>query len=102
LHLKSQILEKFKIFKKQIENLTNKRILTLRSDNGGKYLSKQFGEFCQLEGIHRQLTAPYTPSQNEVSKRKNRTILERTQSMFIARNVPTYLWAEAAKQQSIS
>jgi hypothetical protein len=97
LHLKSQTLEKFKIFKKQIENLTNKQMLTLRNDNGGDYLSKQFGKFCRLEGIHRQLTVPYTPSQTGVSERKNRTILERTRSMLIAGNVPIYLWAEAAK-----
>jgi transposase InsO family protein len=97
LHLKSQSLEKFKIFKNQIENLTNERILTLRSDNGGKYLSKQFGDYCQQEDISRQLTAPHTPSQNGVSERKNRTILERTRSMLIEGNVPTYLWAKAAK-----
>jgi transposase InsO family protein len=99
LHLKSQTLEKFRIFKSQIENLTNRRILTLHIENAGEYLSKQFIEFCQEEGIHRQLTAPRTPSQNSVSKRKNRTILERTRSMLIAGKVPTYLWAEAAKTE---
>ena len=91
LQFKSQTLKIFKIFKSQIENLTNKRILTLCSNNGGEYLFGQFGDFYQQEGISCQLTAPYTPSQNGVIERKNRTILEYTRSMLIAGNVLTYL-----------
>ncbi|RVW47902.1 Retrovirus-related Pol polyprotein from transposon TNT 1-94 [Vitis vinifera] len=41
----------------------------------GKQAS-QFVEFCSTTCIERQLTTPYTPQQNGVSERKNRTVME--------------------------
>ncbi|KAL4378121.1 hypothetical protein GQ457_02G036680 [Hibiscus cannabinus] len=43
----------------------------------------------------RQLTAPYSPQQNGVAERKNRTIMNMVRSMMIARGVPKCFWAEA-------
>ena len=40
LKAKSEVFEKFKEFKSLIENLSDKKIKTLRSDNGGEYTSK--------------------------------------------------------------
>jgi hypothetical protein len=42
LKSKYELLSKFQEFKAEIENLTNKKIKTLRKDNGGEYTSKQF------------------------------------------------------------
>ena len=39
---KSESFEKFKEFKAQVENQTKKSIKTLRSDQGGEYLSTEF------------------------------------------------------------
>ena len=39
---KSEVLGKFKEFKALIENLSEKIIKTLRSDNGGEYTSNEF------------------------------------------------------------
>jgi len=40
LKAKKEVFEKFKEFKALIENLSDKRIKTLRSDNGKEYTSK--------------------------------------------------------------
>ncbi|GBE79025.1 hypothetical protein SCP_0202220 [Sparassis crispa] len=40
-------------------------------------------------------TAPYSPSQNGVSERLNRTLLGLARAMIYARDLPRYLWAEA-------
>jgi len=40
LKAKKEVFEKFKEFKALIENLSDKRIRTLRSDNGEEYTSK--------------------------------------------------------------
>ena len=40
-----EVLNKFKEFKAQVENLSGKRINTLRSDNGGEYTSTVFNNF---------------------------------------------------------
>jgi hypothetical protein len=42
LKSKYELLSKFQEFKAEIENLTNKKIKTLKKDNGGEYTSKQF------------------------------------------------------------
>ncbi|GAU37152.1 hypothetical protein TSUD_293100 [Trifolium subterraneum] len=47
------------------------------------------------QGIKRQLTASYTPQQNGVSERKNRTLLNMVRSMISARGVPKRFWPEA-------
>ncbi|CAJ2640628.1 unnamed protein product [Trifolium pratense] len=62
---------------------------------GGEYTSNYFNEFCDLHGIKRQLTAPYTPHQNGVSERKNRTIMNMVRCMINERNVPKIFWPEA-------
>ena len=44
----------------------------MRSDRGGEYDSL-IGEFCSQHGIIQETTAPYSPQQNGIAKRKNRT-----------------------------
>ena len=73
---KSEVFGKFKEFEALIENHSEKRIKTLRSDNGGEYTSKEIEALCKEEGIKRELTTPYNPQQNGVAERKNRTIME--------------------------
>ena len=36
--------------------------------------SHEFGDFCKSRGIHKEFTVPYTPIQNDVVERINRTI----------------------------
>jgi hypothetical protein len=42
---KDGVLAKFQEFKDQVENLTERKIKVLRSDNGGEYTSKDFNNF---------------------------------------------------------
>ncbi|XP_061349454.1 uncharacterized protein LOC133294723 [Gastrolobium bilobum] len=62
---KSEALEKFKEFKAMTEKQSGQYLKTLRIDRGGEYTSKLFEEFCRQHGIIHQLTAAYTPQQNE-------------------------------------
>jgi transposase InsO family protein len=96
LKTKDEVFSKFKEFKALIENLSEKRIKILRSDNGGEYTSKAFVNFCKDVGIKRELTNPYNPQQNGVAKRKNKTILEAVKIMIHDQDFPMCLWAEAA------
>ena len=96
LKTKDQALDKFKIFKHMIENQTGYRILILCSDRGGEFLSEAFSQYLQEQGITRQLTTAHTPSQNGVSERKNRTILNMVRAMLIGRHVPKFLWTKVA------
>jgi hypothetical protein len=66
LKTKDEVFNKFQEFKEEIENLTNKKIKMLRTDNGGEYTSKEFVAFCKSAWIRRELTIPHNPQQNGV------------------------------------
>ena len=76
------MFSKFKEFKALVENQTNKKIKVLRTDNGGEFCSREFEQFCKQCGIVKQKTTPYTPQQNGVAERMNKTLLERSRSML--------------------
>ncbi|RVX01687.1 Retrovirus-related Pol polyprotein from transposon RE1 [Vitis vinifera] len=79
-----------------VENQSEYRIKVIRSDNGTEYTSEKFNKFCEDAGIDHQLTAPYTPQQNGVVERKNRTIMEMTRCLLHEKELPKSFWAEAA------
>ena len=61
LKKKDEVFEKFKEFKALVENLSKKKIKTLRSDNGRECTSSEFNKYCREAGIKRELTIPYNP-----------------------------------------
>ena len=91
---KSEDFCRFKAFKSVVENDLGKEIMTLRTDRGGEFTSKEFNDFCDTSGIKRHLTLPYTPQQNGVVERRNRTLMEMTRSMLKAMKVPNMRWGE--------
>ena len=92
---KSEVFERFTEFVEQVENLSGYRVKSLRSDNGTEYSSQAFAEYCKIKGIKREYTIPYTPQQNGVAERANRTIMESVRSMLYHANLPLIFWAEA-------
>ena len=63
---KSEVFSKFKEYKALVENQADRKIKTLRSDNGGEFTSEEFKEICRESGIKRELSTPYNPQQNGV------------------------------------
>jgi hypothetical protein len=92
---KSEVFGIFKKFKTLVEKQSGKHIKKLRSDRGKEYNSHEFDKFCEDEGIERQLTVAYSPQQNGVSERKNRTVMEMARSMMKDKGLPNTFWAEA-------
>nr|GEY91111.1 retrovirus-related Pol polyprotein from transposon TNT 1-94 [Tanacetum cinerariifolium] len=94
LQVKSETFEHFKKFKALVEKQTGENLKALRTYRGGEFLSKEFIDFCDEHGIKRELTAPYTPEQNGVAERKNKTVVEMTRSMMKSKGLPNSFWAE--------
>ncbi|GAU24937.1 hypothetical protein TSUD_311720 [Trifolium subterraneum] len=92
---KASAFDCFKKFKALIEKESDCTIKCLRTDRGGEFTSSKFNEFCSEHGIKRQLTAAYTPQQNGVSERKNKTLLNMVRSMLVGKYVPKLFWPEA-------
>jgi len=74
LKTKDEVFEKFKEFRFEVETLTERKIKTLRSDNGGEYTWKYLIAYFKEAGIKRDLIVSYNPKQNGFVERKNRTI----------------------------
>lgn len=53
---RSDVLQAYKDYKWKAEKQTGRQIRKLRTDNGRKYLSKDFKEFLKSEGIIHQLS----------------------------------------------
>ena len=68
---KSEVLNKFKEFEVTTSNDAGRAIGTLRTDNGGEYLSSAFQNYLKEKGIRHELTVPHSPQQNGVSERMN-------------------------------
>lgn len=49
-----------KNFQARAEGEVGCKLMGLRTDRGGEFTSKEFMEYC-MEGVKRQLTAPYSP-----------------------------------------
>jgi transposase InsO family protein len=97
LKSKDEVFGKFKEFKALIENLLERKIKILRSDNGGEYTSKEFVSFCRDVWINMELITPYNPQQNGVAERKNITITEEVKKMIHDQDLPMQLWEEATR-----
>ena len=65
-----------------MENQTEKKIKVLRTDNGGEFCKKEIEEFYKKCGLAQQKTTPYTPQQNGVAERMNRTLMEKARIML--------------------
>lgn len=95
LRNKSEAFNSFKKLKSMTELQSGYKVKCLRSDRGGEFLSSEFVQFCNDHGIQRQLTMAYTPQQNGVVERKNKTVVEMAKSMLHEKGIPYFLWAEA-------
>ncbi|CAL9001551.1 unnamed protein product [Prunus brigantina] len=57
---------------------------------GNRYFLTFIDDYTRI-----QLTTPYTPQQNGVAERKNRTIVEMAKCMMLEKKIPFEFWAEA-------
>ena len=95
LRQKSETFGKFREYKALVGSCHDRRIVALRSDNGGEYTSHLFAKFLRDSGISHEKTAPYSPEQNGVSERANCTLVGRAKAMILDGNMSDNLWAEA-------
>uniref|UniRef100_A0AAV1VDZ4 Polyprotein n=1 Tax=Peronospora matthiolae TaxID=2874970 RepID=A0AAV1VDZ4_9STRA len=95
LKKKSEVAIKLREFMTFYENQWGERMKCLRSDNGTEFVNQEMTKICMLNGIVHQRTVPYSPQQNGVAERMNRTIMERSRSMLYYKGVPMEWWAQA-------
>jgi hypothetical protein len=66
----------------------------IRSDNGSEFKNLQVEEYLEEEGIKHVFSAPYTPQQNGVVERKNRTLIDMARTMLEEYKTLERFWSE--------
>ena len=95
LKQKSEVFSQFCEWKALAEKSSGHKLKTLRTDNGGEFMSSEFQNFIKIEGARHELTVPKTPQQNKVAERLNRTLVESARTMLIQAKLPQKFWVEA-------
>ena len=99
-------MDKFKIFKVEVENQHNLKIKIVMSDRGGEYYGRHtpygqvpgpFARFLQENGIVAQYSTPGEAQQNGVAERHNRTLIDMVHSIISYSTLPMSLWMETLK-----
>jgi hypothetical protein len=94
LQEKSQTQETLKGFLRWAQNEFGLRIKKIGSDNGTEFKNSQIVAFLEDEGFKHEFSSPYTPQQNGVVERKNRTLLDMARTMLDEYKTPDRFWAE--------
>lgn len=96
LKTKNEAFTAFKEWKVAVETPTERKVKCLRTDNGLEFCNREFDNYCKQAGIKRHRTCTYTPQQNGVSERMNRTIMDKVRCMLAETGLDQSFWAEAA------
>ena len=101
-----EALDKFKIFRAEVENQHDKRIKIVRSDREGEYYGRHtpygqvpgpFARFLQENEIAAQCSMSGEPQQNGIAERRNHTLMDMVRNMMSYSTLPLGLWMEALK-----
>ncbi|KFM74814.1 Copia protein, partial [Stegodyphus mimosarum] len=92
---KNESFYNFKNYHRQMERLTNRKLISIRTDNGGEFCNKQFERYLAENGISVERTNAYTPEENGVCERFNRTALDAVKAMLNDSKMGKEWWAEA-------
>ncbi|GJX23331.1 retrovirus-related pol polyprotein from transposon TNT 1-94, partial [Tanacetum coccineum] len=95
LKKKSQAPETIMSFIKRVENQNDIKVKQLRTDNGTEFRNSILVNFCDEKGISQNFSSPYTPEQNGVAERKNRTLIEAARTMLSGSVFSKQYWTEA-------
>lgn len=95
LKKKSETVKVFEKFKARVENQVGCKIKAINTDNGGEYINKNFRKLLEKSGVVHRTAVPYTPQQNGIAERANRTIVEMARTMLFDAGFSKEYWAEA-------
>jgi transposase InsO family protein len=91
---KIETQEVLKKFLKRAQNEFDAKVKRIRSGNGTEFKNTQVEDYLDEEGIKHEFLACYTPQQNGVAERKNRTLIEMARTMLHKYKTSDRFWAE--------
>ena len=95
LNSKDGAFAAFRSYRARAEKSSGRNIKAFRSDGGGEYLNREFRQYLSEAGIRHIISPPYTPSQNGLAERMNRTIMESARCILENSQLGKEFWGYA-------
>lgn len=95
LSSKDGALAAFQAYRARAEKTSGKAIKIMRSDGGGEFLNKRFQQYLRDAGIQHTVSPRYSPAQNGLAERMNRTIMENARCILQDSTLSQTFWGEA-------
>ncbi|GJX32962.1 retrovirus-related pol polyprotein from transposon TNT 1-94 [Tanacetum coccineum] len=71
-----------------------------RTDNGTEFRNTKLESFYDEKGISQNVSSPYTPEQNDVAERNNKTLIEAARTMQNGSVLSKHFWTEVKGYQT--
>ncbi|GJT87638.1 retrovirus-related pol polyprotein from transposon TNT 1-94 [Tanacetum coccineum] len=91
-------------YSRMVENQNDVKVKRIKTDNGTEFRNIELESFCNEKIISQNFSSPYTPEQNGVARRKNRTFIEATITMLNGSDVkgpPDQEITEVTQEQGV-
>lgn len=72
-------------------------VKAVRSDQGGEFLSKEFGSLLTDNKIKHEKTCPYSPHQNGKAERAWRSLFDMSRCLLLQSGLPKTMWTYAVR-----
>lgn len=95
LKRKNEVMDAVKDYINCMKTYFERDIKILRTDNGREYINRELQSFLKERSIKHQFTVAYTPQQNGVAERKNRSLIEMARCLLIDAKMDKKYWSEA-------
>lgn len=97
LKSKADATEEFIHLLTRISVEQDRRIDTIRYDNGTEIVNYTFRKYCRTKGIKLHAVPRYTPQFNGVIERKNRSIIQLARTLLLGSSLPRTYWGYAVR-----
>ena len=94
---KSETVDNVIHFIEYCEKKTGTLIKEFYSDNGKEFVNDKLMEYLKRRAIIFLTSAPYTPQQNGLIERRNRTILDTVRTLILNSKMPVNFWSYAVE-----
>lgn len=91
---KEGVFDTFDTIKVAVEREVGTKMKGLNSDDGSEVSTHKLEGHLEREGIKHQLIVPYSPQNNGVSEKENRTLVEMARCHVYEKKVPLKIWAK--------
>ncbi|GBL95548.1 Retrovirus-related Pol polyprotein from transposon TNT 1-94 [Araneus ventricosus] len=92
---KNEASDAFRKYQARAERFTGKKIICIRSENGGEFRGLRFQKDLENMGIKVEFTNSHTPEENGVAERYNYTACDAIKALLNSSGLSENFWGEA-------